>query len=264
MGMNAASFMSNLFLFMYELEFMQQFLERHVTGPAEVDDNADYERDYIWDNIFVKYFKYIKRYQDDRWCGNSKLLERSLYDNLWWSPASEEMKIDQTESHRYHGIYPNCLNITVEQSNLETVTHQDLRVIKFVIDPEGTEGGNPTYKYITALYDKKTDPQYDRIRPYIVHFCDPHTMLADTAIYGVVYSQTRRFAARCSLLEDFRQAVTGMISKMTDMGYMKSKIDGQFSKFANKYRCKYGRMGVKSVEQSVKNTLATKQTVADS
>ena len=108
---------------------------------------------------------------------------------------------------------------------METVTHQDLRVIKFVIDPEGTEGGNPTYKYITALYDKKTDPQYDRIRPYIVHFCDPNTMLADTAIYGVVYSQTRRFAARCSLLEDFRKAVIGMIGKMADMGYVKSKID---------------------------------------
>ena len=89
-------------------------------------------------------------------------------------------------------------------------------------------------------------------------------MLADTAIYGVVYSQTRRFAARCSLLEDFRQAVIGMISKMADMGYIKSKIDSQFSKFANKYRCKYGRLGVKSVEQSVKNTLKGRQTVADS
>ena len=41
------------------------------------------------------------------------------------------------------------------------------------------------------------------------------------------------------LLEDFRQAVIGMISKMADMGYIKSKIDSQFSKFANKYRCKY-------------------------
>ena len=54
-----------------------------------------------------------------------------------------------------------------------------------------------------------------------------------------------------------------MIGKMADMGYMKSKIDSQFSKFANKYRCKYGRMGLKSVEQSVKNTLKEKQTVAD-
>ena len=53
-------------------------------------------------------------------------------------------------------------------------------------------------------------------------------------------------------------------SKMADMGYIKSKIDSQFSKFANKYRCKYGRLGVKSVEQSVKNTLKGKQTVADS
>ena len=55
-----------------------------------------------------------------------------------------------------------------------------------------------------------------------------------------------------------------MIGKMADMGYIKSKIDSQFSKFANKYRCKYGRLGVKSVEQSVKNTLKGKQTVADS
>ena len=31
-----------------------------------------------------------------------------------------------------------------------------------------------------------------------------------------------------------------------------------------KYRCKYGRLGVKSVGQSVKNTLKGRQTVADS
>ena len=55
-----------------------------------------------------------------------------------------------------------------------------------------------------------------------------------------------------------------MIGGIDSMGYVKRKLDSQFSKFANKYRCKYGRLGVKSVEQSVKNTLKGRQTVADS
>ena len=66
------------------------------------------------------------------------------------------------------------------------------------------------------------------------------------------------------MLEDFQNSAIHMIGGMASMGYVKRKLDSQFSKFANKYRCKYGRLGVKSVEQSVKNTLKGKQTVADS
>ena len=81
MGMNAASFMSNLFMFMYELQFMEQFLKIAADSDSEnetMDDDDDEQaaqaaqapraiRDWVWETVFLKYFKYIKRYQDDRW-----------------------------------------------------------------------------------------------------------------------------------------------------------------------------------------------------
>ena len=77
-------------------------------------------------------------------------------------------------------------------------------------DPAGTVDGQPTFKYRIKLYNKKYDDSYDKVRPYIVHYCDPLTMLSDTAIYGVVYSQTQRFAMRNAWSADFHAAMVVM------------------------------------------------------
>ena len=122
----------------------------------------------------------------------------------WWSTATEETEDHETDTHHFHGMLPECLTIKMEQYSFETVTHQDARVVKYNIAPEGAE---PIYRYKTQLYDKKQDAQYDKIRPYIIHFCDPDTMLPDSCIYGVVYSQSRRFAVRNTMLEDFQNSV---------------------------------------------------------
>lgn len=106
-------------------------------------------------------------------------------------------------AHRYVGIYPRCLNITMEQSSKDSVTHQDLRIRRYIDNPTGTAGGGPTYRYRTETYDKKDDTQYDRIRDHIVYYCHPDTMLPDSCIYGVVYSQAQRYAKRNSTLEDW-------------------------------------------------------------
>ena len=59
LGMDAASFMANLFLFVHELEFMTQFLTPlGAEDTAEADDNMME----AWTGIFCRHFRYIKRY----------------------------------------------------------------------------------------------------------------------------------------------------------------------------------------------------------
>ena len=74
MGMNAASFLSNMYLFMYELLFMEQFLQ----GGAEAIA------------FFIANFRFIMRYQDDRWAGNSAYLQRSMYNNQFWGTQDDD------------------------------------------------------------------------------------------------------------------------------------------------------------------------------
>ena len=165
-----------------------------------------------------------------------------------------------TNTHHYHGLYPDCLTVKMEQHSFETVTHQDARVVRYNIAPEGAE---PIYRYKTQLYDKKQDAQYDKIRPYVIHYCDPDTMLPESCIYGVVYSQSRRFATRNTMLEDFQSSVIHMIGGMASMGYIKRKIDSQFSKFANRFSSRYGRNSLKQVETEVKRVLQTAQAATE-
>ena len=169
---------------------------------------------------------------------------------------SEETTDNETDTHHFHGIYPDCLTIKMEQHSFETVTHQDVRVVRFNMAPEGAE---PIYGYKTQLCDKNLGAQFDKIRPCIIHLCDADTMLPESCIYGVVYSQSRRFAARNTMLDDFRNNVIHMIGGMASMGYVKRKIDSQFSKFANRFSSRYGKHSLKLIETEVKRVLQTAQ-----
>ena len=60
------------------------------------------------------------------------------------------------------------------------------------------------------------------------------TMLSDTAIYGVVYSQTRRFAMRNAWSADFHDAMVVMTTTMLKLGYNFHKIMQQINKFVKK------------------------------
>ena len=87
-----------------------------------------------------------------------------------------------------------------------------------------------------------------------LYYCHPwsaDTMLPDSCIYGVVYSQAQRYAKRNSALEDFRVAMLRMVGRMASMGYVHRKINSQFGKFASRYTGRYGRHGVKKVAQLI-------------
>ena len=109
----------------------------------------------------------------------------------------------------------------------------------------------PTYRYRTETYDKKDDTQYDRIRDHIVYYCHPDTMLPDSCIYGVVYSQAQRFAKRNTTLEDFRANMLRMVGRMATLGYSHRKINSQFSKFTQRFMGRYGINSMAKVRKQV-------------
>ena len=59
MGMNPAPFLSELYLFMYELEFMEQLINKD-------DEHRE---------MFRKYFSAVCRYQDDKFTGDDTLMK---------------------------------------------------------------------------------------------------------------------------------------------------------------------------------------------
>ena len=78
-----------------------------------------------------------------------------------------------------------------------------------------------------------------------------------------VDSQSKRFAARNTMLDDFRDSVIHMIGGMASMGYVKRKIDSQFSKFANRFSSRYGKNSLKLIETEVKKVLQTTQVATE-
>ena len=198
--------------------------------------------------FFIANFRFIMRYQDDRWAGNSTYLQRSMYSSQFWGTQDDSIdaQIMGPRGHEatirwpWRGIYPACLNIKTEQCDVDTVTHQDTRIIRWITNTTDVNGGTPTYRYRVQLYDKKTDAAYDKLREHIIRWCNPDTMLADSAIYGVAYSQVHRFAHRCSWAQEFEAVVHDTYTSMMDMGYDKHKLFAQFDKFARKYPDLYG------------------------
>ena len=157
--------------------------------------------------------------------------------------------------HPYRGIYPPCLKLKLEQSNADIVTHQDAAILRYIVDPSETDSDGPTFKYRLQLYNKKADKNYDKVRPHIVEYWDPTTMLSQTAIYGVVYSQTRRFAVRNSWEADFENCMMLMLSTMLETGYSYNKVIKQFQKFVWKYPSKFGPNSMWALQRRVRQQL---------
>ena len=122
-------------------------------------------------------------------------------------------------------------------------------------DSSETGGDGLTFKYRLQLYNKKNDKNYDKVRPHIVEYCDPTTMLSQTAIYGVVYSQTRRFAVRNSWEADFENCMMLMISTMLELGYNYHKVIKQLQKFVLKYPSKFGPNSMWALQRRIQQKL---------
>ena len=221
MGMNASPFLSNLYMFMYELSFMKQFMRR----------KKDRE-------FFAKHFRYCARFQDDRWAAANQYEEKAMYVEQRWGKDGERQQ-------PWHGIYPGAyLKVTKEDEDFDHTTHQDVHIHRR--PSSNQKDGMPTnYYYYTDVYDRKFDSQFDSVRGYMVLYQQPNTQLADACVYGVVYSEMNRFSKRCSEEEDFVKAVTRMTTTMVRMGYNKGKIKSKVQRFAKEVPQLFFRNGAR-------------------
>ena len=227
MGMNASPFLSNLYLFMYELIFMKQFM-----GDRD-------SRKFFRDN-----FMCCVRFQDDRWVLAGKYEKKAMYSNIKWGEDGETTK-------PWNGIYPGeYLKVTEEgEASYDITTHQDLNIMRTAGKP--SKDGTMSYYYYTDVYDRKFDKKFDKVRPYMVMYQQPDTQLADQCIYGVVFCEMVRFSKRCSREEDFVAATTRMTGEMIAMGYNARKIKSKVYKFAAEIPHLFYRNGAKAWSRNI-------------
>ena len=241
MGANMSPFLSNLYLFTYELDFMEQFLPG-IHGTEQT-----------WD-FFTRHFKHTVRYQDDRWTSSSKYIARALSRRGWWGTDDASIVLSCSNRHPYRGIYPTqYLELTIEQEDELQVQHQDLYIVKANNERAGSEN-----RWIIRLYDRKSDPKLEKMRQYIVYYNQAETFLADTCLYGVVYSESRRMAMRCSVQVDFEAGVARMLDRMLLLKYNKKKLAGQVTRFFSKFPAVYGRRSGKHIEARMKAIIYAK------
>ena len=90
------------------------------------------------------------------------------------------------------------------------------------------------------VYDKKFAWKYTAFRRFMILYMCPHTLLSDSCIYGVVYSEMRRFAKRCTNSKGFIYATARMIVMMEILGWVWSKILLMIEKFLRRNLRLYG------------------------
>lgn len=121
MGMSASPLLADLYLFMYELTFMKQFFEDSKRMPHMTQDQ----------NLAVvrEYFSICIRFQDDRWTACNEMEERAMYEERWWGPGQTHTSHIQTNTHPYHGMYPQrFLTITNDPPLYSGTIHQDIEI----------------------------------------------------------------------------------------------------------------------------------------
>ena len=210
MGMHASPYLSNLYLFLYEFEFMLQFI--HAGRLAY--------------NFFRRWFDFVIRYQDDRWVGLSRFAVRARSVEFHWSEHDNTRHRHACARYKWHGIYPTqYLNITEEAFDEDCIKHQDLEIVRV------WDINEQAHRWHCQAYSRKDDPIYRELQPYFVYYNSPEAMLAEQCIYGVIYSEARRVALRCSLPTDWTRGMIVMLSRMFDLGYSWHKSLRQLEKF---------------------------------
>ena len=92
----------------------------------------------------------------------------------------------------------------------------------------------------SLIYDKKYDAKYKLVRGQMKLYQHPETMLAKSCIYGVVYSELRRFHMRSSDPKEFIHASARMIANMRYMGYDSKEMRVKLRKFLKTVPQLYG------------------------
>ena len=103
------------------------------------------------------------------------------------------------------------------------VQHQDLFIYRYM------DQGRQFHR--VAIYLRKEDGKFDRLREFVVHFNHASIMLPDASIYGVVFSSARRMAGRCSWGTEWKEGMAKILHHMFELEYDWGKVWQQVKKF---------------------------------
>lgn len=243
MGTNASVLIANLYLFTYELEFIQQ----HWFKPPSHDTSEANKYNHRIARKTLTRCLYSMRFIDDgAFLANKdieKLLKRPAPGTPYSMGAPGFYTLHTPDAYII-GIYPHYLNITHSTS-----TTEHFMDIQFGVT---TDPNNNIPYFTTRIYDKRDHELSTLPAKTYVH---PHS---DTALWcklGVIMSQMQRFAHMTIDLPDFIFHAARLMHRMQQAGYNTRDLNIYLHKAIKKAARIYAMDNPRSLERDVGHTL---------
>ena len=208
MGTNCASHLANLYLTMYELQFIMRLRDLYLDACFVFLRTIVYQ--------IACAFLFTARYIDDLLSISNPYLCRLLY-------------VDQSHHHpRIKGIYPRTLLVTSADTGT-SVNYMDVTVM-----PERGSRSRLT----TVLFDKREHSPLSDC--FIIKFPHASSNISSTAKYGIITSQFHRLRRIIMLRPDFNSRMAGIVSYMQLKGHDVPRMMQQVKSLCNRHLEMYG------------------------
>lgn len=185
MGETCAGALANLFLFTYELEFMEKLMQ-----------TKQYQLAYK--------FVYTTRYIDDIQPLNNKHFKVRRY-------------IDQAPQR--YGIYPRrYLQLNEEQAVRHNSKTKGMRYLDLYMTTQG-----PHRAHISNVINRRQD-QRTLLYPNVIKYPHNETLLSDRSKYGIVHGELHRYQTKSMEWSAFVKLGGDMVKEMRRQGYDEGKI----------------------------------------
>lgn len=228
MGTNCAGYLANVYLCAYELKLIRQ-LALACTSIGRLDSITDRAHHTNARKILTA-FTFTMRYIDDVRCIHNPYLPHLTYDS----------QIHQG----FHGVYPDCLNLALEDAR--SYVGEFLRL-------EHTHGHQYDYNWHSQIRHSHcpirqaaNKRQTDVFKGFVFNRF-PHitSALTDRAKLGIVVSQFHRFRRIISDYDVFISEMSQVIYVMMNRGYTRRslvrKFRGVLRMWPNLYHVQHGR-----------------------
>jgi len=185
--------------------------------------------------LLIEYFAIMFRFQDDEWVLDNTLILRAHCNDAYWGPDANDTTAMPDADHPLRGLYPSTLTITADPSAYSGTLHQDVEILRRRV-------ATGRWYYYTRVHDKKYAPVNADVAPYMILYQKPNTYLTPECIYGVVFSETRRFHVKTTQVGDFIQITARMAANMIYMGYDEIMVKRYIRKFFLRVPQLYGKV----------------------
>lgn len=243
MGTNASVLIANLYLFTYELQFVQQHWFKPPSNDATATDKLNHR---IARKTLTRCLYSMRFIDDGAFLANrdiEKLLKRPA-PNTPYSMGAPGYYTLHTPDAYITGIYPHYLNITHSTSTAEHFMDIQFGVAR---DPSD----NVPY-FTTRIYDKRDHELNTLPDKTYVH---PHS---DTPLWcklGVITSQLQRFAHMTIDMPEFIYHAARVIHRMQLAGYNTRDLNITLHKAIKKAARIYAMDNPRSLEREVRRAL---------